>query len=72
LIDKLIAVTRKMPPYKTSMALDYEQGRPLEIEAILGNIVRTARRCNVRAPRLETLYAIAKMVEGARRPAASK
>src|SRR5581483_4597690 len=32
--------TRAMPPYKTSMALDYENRRPLEVEAILGNVVR--------------------------------
>ncbi|MFO7304118.1 MAG: 2-dehydropantoate 2-reductase [Gammaproteobacteria bacterium] len=66
LIDKLIAATVAMPPYKTSMALDYEHRRPMEIEAILGNVVRTARRAGVHVPRLETIYAIAKMIEQAR------
>lgn len=62
-IEGNIAPTRLMPPYKTSMALDYENGRPMEIEAILGNVVRAGRRAGVATPRLEALYAIAKMVE---------
>jgi 2-dehydropantoate 2-reductase len=49
--------TYRMPPYKTSMLLDYEQGRPLEIEAILGNAVRAAGRANVSCPYLEAVYA---------------
>src|SRR5690606_11364159 len=63
-IDKLIAATRAMPPYKSSMALDYEHGRPMEIEAILGNVVRTAQRLQIAVPTLDALYALAKMVEG--------
>ena len=55
-----------MPAYKTSMALDYENERAMEIEAILGNVVRAARRLGVPAPTLEAVYALAKMVEGAR------
>ena len=61
--DLLIAGTRDIPAYKTSMALDYENGRPMEIEAILGNTVRVARKHGVATPILETLYALAKMVE---------
>jgi 2-dehydropantoate 2-reductase len=66
LIDKLIEGTAAMPPYKTSMALDYENGRPMELEAILGNVVRAGRKAGVPMPALESLYAIAKMIEGAR------
>ena len=63
IIEMLIEATRAMPAYKTSMALDFEHGRPMEIEAILGNVVRTARDCKAAAPTLEAVYAIAKMVE---------
>ncbi|HEY8539477.1 MAG TPA: 2-dehydropantoate 2-reductase [Steroidobacteraceae bacterium] len=66
LVNAMIESTLAMPAYKTSMALDYEQRRPMEIEAILGNVVRSARRVGVAAPTLETLYSIAKMVEAAR------
>ncbi|MBF0446434.1 MAG: 2-dehydropantoate 2-reductase [Magnetococcales bacterium] len=55
-IDKNIADTQIMRPYKTSMLLDYEGNRPMEIEAILGNIVRTAKKSGVLVPRLETMY----------------
>jgi 2-dehydropantoate 2-reductase len=64
LVDQLIATTRKMPPYKTSMALDYENNRPMEIEAILGNIIRAGRQAGVPMPGLEAVYALAKMIEG--------
>lgn len=70
LIDKLIQGTLAMPPYKTSMAIDFEHGRPMEIEAILGNVVRTARQFGVPVARLETIYAVAKMIEGAPRKSA--
>ncbi|HKE94143.1 MAG TPA: 2-dehydropantoate 2-reductase [Povalibacter sp.] len=63
LIDQLIASTRAMPAYKTSMALDYEARRPMEIEAILGNTVRIGRANGVAMPMLESVYALAKMVE---------
>jgi 2-dehydropantoate 2-reductase len=62
----MIADTRALPGYKTSMALDYENGRPMEIEAILGNAVRAGQKLNVPIPALESVYAVAKMVEGKR------
>jgi 2-dehydropantoate 2-reductase len=66
LADQYIAGTRKMPAYKTSMALDLEHGRALELEAILGNTVRAGLREGVAIPTLETLYALAKMIEATR------
>lgn len=63
LIDQLIGGTKAIPPYHTSMALDYQYGRPMEIEAILGNTVRAAREHGVGTPILETLYALTKMIE---------
>lgn len=66
MIEQMIAGTQAMPAYKTSMALDYENGRPMEIEAILGNTVRAGRKAGVATPALESIYALAKMVEGGR------
>jgi 2-dehydropantoate 2-reductase len=63
LIDQYIDGTRKAPPYKTSMALDYENKRPMETEVILGNAVRAGRREGVVIPAMESLYALMKMVE---------
>ena len=66
IIEQMIAATKAMPAYKTSMALDYENGRPMEIEAILGNTVRAARKLGVATPNLDAIYALAKMVAGAK------
>jgi 2-dehydropantoate 2-reductase len=62
LVEQMIAGTKAMPAYKTSMALDYENGRPMEIEAILGNTVRAARKLGVATPTLDAVYALATMV----------
>lgn len=56
LIDKNLATTRAMPPYHTSMAVDYLNGHAIELEAILGNIVRIAERKKLSVPHLNTLY----------------
>lgn len=55
--------TYAMPPYKTSMLLDYENGQPMETEAILGNTLRAAQRLGVAAPHLESVYALMKLRE---------
>jgi len=60
---QMIERTQAMPAYKTSMALDFENGRPMELEAILGNTVRAGRDAGVAMPTLEALYALAKMIE---------
>lgn len=64
-IETNIERTRVMPPYKTSMLLDFEAGRPLETEAILGNAVRAGQRLGVALPHLETVYALMKLREAA-------
>jgi 2-dehydropantoate 2-reductase len=55
-IQKMLDDTERMKPYKTSMMLDYEAGRPMEIEAIFGNPLRAAQRVGAPSPLLETLY----------------
>lgn len=55
--------TYAMPPYKTSMLLDYENGHPMETEAILGNALRAAQRLGVAAPHLKSVYALMKLRE---------
>ena len=62
-MEKNIDSTYKMPPYKTSMLLDFEARRPMETEAILGNTVRAGRRAGVKIPHLESIYALMKMRE---------
>jgi len=45
------------------MLQDYESKRPLEVEAILGNTVRIARRLDVSTPHLDALYALLETVD---------
>lgn len=63
IIDINIKNTYDMPPYKTSMLLDYEQGLPMETEAILGNTIRAGRRSGTDCPHLESVYALMKLRE---------
>ena len=58
IIDKNILATKKMLPYKTSMLLDYEANRPMEIQAIIGNAVKFAQSKSLSIPYLSTIYAI--------------
>ncbi|MBA1148326.1 2-dehydropantoate 2-reductase [Ectothiorhodospiraceae bacterium WFHF3C12] len=62
MVQTSLEQTRKMPAYRNSMALDYLHGRPLELEAMLGNVIRLARRLNVDVPHLETVYTLARML----------
>lgn len=54
--DKMEALTDKMTPYATSMMLDFQAKRPMEVEAIYGEPLRLAAARGVRMPRIETLY----------------
>jgi len=66
IIDINIDQTYNMPPYKTSMLLDFENNRPLETEVILGNAIRAAKRNQLDCPNLEALYALMQLRELAR------
>jgi 2-dehydropantoate 2-reductase len=51
---------------RPSMALDWEAGKALEIEVILGNPIRMARRRGLEMPRLQSLYALVRMAQEVR------
>jgi len=55
-IQKILDHTEKMKPYLTSMKLDYDRKRPLEIEAILGNPLRIAKEAKIDLPMISMLY----------------
>ncbi|PSN17527.1 2-dehydropantoate 2-reductase, partial [filamentous cyanobacterium CCP5] len=56
LIEQMIEHTLEMTPYRTSMKIDYDTGRSLELEAIFGNPIRAAKAAAVDVPRIEMLY----------------
>ena len=57
-VQKNIDFTLAMTPYKTSMLIDYENNRPMEVEAILGNTVEIADELSVEIPHIKTIYAL--------------
>jgi 2-dehydropantoate 2-reductase len=57
-VERMIDYTRSMGAYKSSMQIDYENGRPLEIEAIIGEPMRRAQCAGIPVPRMEMLYGV--------------
>jgi 2-dehydropantoate 2-reductase len=55
-IEDILVFTDKMAPYKPSMMLDAEHGRPLEVEAIYGEPLRTAQAHGQESPVIRTMY----------------
>lgn len=54
--DRMIADTEKMIPYKPSMQLDREAGRPMELDAIYARPLRAIEAAGGRAPEIAKLY----------------
>ncbi|KAF4632036.1 hypothetical protein G7Y89_g6090 [Cudoniella acicularis] len=57
---------------KPSMLLDWEQGKKMELEVILGNPIRIAREHGLEMPRLQSLYALLRMAQENRERAKSE
>jgi 2-dehydropantoate 2-reductase len=55
-VQNMLDRTVKMKPYKTSMKIDYDLQRPLEVEAIFGNPLRAARQAGANLSQIRTLY----------------
>jgi 2-dehydropantoate 2-reductase len=53
-IDDIPGTTR------SSLLIDLQQGKPIEVEALLGAVCRRAARHNVGVPIMSTLYSVLK------------
>ena len=62
LAEQKIENTRSMGAYRTSMQIDRQERRPLEVESILGRPLEIARQNRVATPYLEALYRMAARV----------
>jgi 2-dehydropantoate 2-reductase len=61
LADLKIEQTRTMGAYSTSMQIDKQANRPLEVEAILGRPLQAAQTAGVSTPCLSMLYNMARL-----------
>jgi 2-dehydropantoate 2-reductase len=65
LIDINVQRTLNMGAYRTSMHIDRQLGRDLEVEAILGEPARAGAAAGATNPCMQMLHAIARMVSAA-------
>ncbi len=62
-IDKMLTDTRVMVPYASSMLLDFQHRRPMEVEAIFGNPLRAALAAGYHPQKIEMLYRQLKFID---------
>ena len=58
--QEMYDLIRHFDPIKTSMLVDHEKGRPLEIEEISGAVIARSKRLNISVPYTESVYALLK------------
>jgi 2-dehydropantoate 2-reductase len=61
--DEQIEYTRNFPAYKTSMLQDFESGASLEIDAVIGNVVKLADIHHVDVPVMRCCRVLLKSVD---------
>jgi 2-dehydropantoate 2-reductase len=64
--DDQIRATQTMGEYKPSTLLDFEAGKPLEVEAIWGEPLRRAGAAGAEVPCLQQLYSVLKSLDRSR------
>jgi 2-dehydropantoate 2-reductase len=65
-IDQRMAGAEKVGAHKTSMLQDYEAGRPMELEAVVGAVVELGERLGVPMPATRAMYACARFLDAHR------
>ncbi len=62
-IDQRMAGAEKVGAHKTSMLQDWEAGRPMELEAVVGAVVELGDRLGVSMTATRAVYACAKLLD---------
>ena len=65
-IQYMLGLTEKMTPYRTSMKIDHDMKRPMEIEAIFGAPLAAAAAAGCACPRIQTIYQQLKFIDAQR------
>jgi 2-dehydropantoate 2-reductase len=62
-VDQRMAGAEKVGAHKTSMLQDFEAGRPMELEAVVGAVVELGDRLGVPMPSTRAVYACARLLD---------
>ncbi len=65
-IEQRMAGAAAVGAHKTSMLQDFEAGRPMELEAIVGAVVELGERLNIPMPHTKTVYGCAQLLAESR------
>jgi 2-dehydropantoate 2-reductase len=57
-------VTRQLGAFKTSMLVDAEHGRALELDALVGAVREIGARVDVATPNIDALHGLARLMDG--------
>ncbi|KAJ5117914.1 Ketopantoate reductase ApbA/PanE C-terminal [Penicillium atrosanguineum] len=63
IVDLMIDFTPVELAFRPSMLVDVDKGNPMEIEVILGNVLRVARKRGVLTPILDNTYRFLKLIQ---------
>jgi 2-dehydropantoate 2-reductase len=66
-VKEMLDRTDRMRPYRTSMKIDYDEHRPMEVEAIFGNPFRAAQQAGAQSPLIGMLYRQLKFLDARNR-----
>jgi 2-dehydropantoate 2-reductase len=61
-IERRIAGAEKVGAHKTSMLVDIEQGRPIEIDALMGAVIELGELTQTPTPHISAIYATASLL----------
>jgi 2-dehydropantoate 2-reductase len=61
-LDKRIAGAQAVGAHKTSMLQDVEQGRPLELQALVGAVAELGRITQTPTPAIDAVWALASLL----------
>jgi 2-dehydropantoate 2-reductase len=61
-IERRIAGAEKVGAHKTSMLIDVEQGRPFELDAVMGAVIELGELTQTPTPRISAVYACASLL----------
>ncbi len=67
LLDRIVAYVDEVPEtMRSSLLIDLQAGKPIEVDALQGSVVRRAARVGVPVPVMQTLYAVLRCQQPAR------